>query len=208
MSLQHGYVNSGESTPQESATDKAKVHELHFMSASEADFRPKMKPDPENVTEAELHFTAYGHADSRPKIGMGGIYNTPVSETETGLGGQGLGVSQGENETRTEPASGSGTAVEPPNGSTEDGHACPSEPTDTGQSQPTPPPTTLTCETKTSSAYETRPPEEAADDDFPVWAIWTIEMPHTRKDGACPFSDCPYHKTPREKNPDSWSWLL
>jgi biotin operon repressor len=230
MPLSHGYVIPEESTPQESASDLEKVPELHFMSASEADSQPKMQLGSENATGAELHFTAYGHADLRPKMPLAGIYkNARVPETGTRIKGQidsqGVGVSQDENETRNarpredsvqhtvEPTV--QPSVEPPNGSTGDRHACPSKPTDTGQSQPTPPPTALTQEieaqkTESTSLHETRVacPPSADDDDFPIWAIWTIEMPHTRKDGACPFRDCPYHKTPREKNPDSWSWLL
>jgi len=208
MSLPHGHVNSGESTPQESATDKAKVHELHFMSAMEADLRPKMQLDPQNATEAGVAFYRLHQCGFAPENATAAVYireNTRDPAMGSPKGGQGRGrglewdVSQGMSETRPEPGSGSGT-VEPPNGSTGDIHACPPEPADPCPCQPSPPPAALTQETDGKDEFR------VTEDDFPVWAIWTIEMPNTRKGGACPFHDCPYHKPLTPKDP--WSWLL
>jgi|GEM_PF-3597686 len=218
LKTDHAYSNEGlqEMNPKEAASEQEWSVSGQFIAYGEADSRGRNSETPETGHAGREQFISYGEAaprDFSTNWSHIGIYTRDPKKRGRYKGSG--GVSQGENETRPEPVSGSGTtahvdgAVEPQNGSTEDIHARPPEPADIPSAHVGPEPT-LTQETESACPPNRRtvsdacPPENA--DDFPIWAIWTIEMPNTRKGGACPFHDCPYHKPLTPKDP--WSWLL
>ena len=174
----------------------AKMHIPHGYVISEESTPQESASDLENVPN--VHFTSATEADSPPKMHMGSenaheghVHFSAYSHADLRPKMHMAGIYNTRVPPKTEAQIGQGVGVSQGENETRP------EP-DIGSGIPA----------RTESMENTHacPPEEEADDDFPIWAIWTIEMPNTRKGGACPFHDCPYHKPLTPKDP--WSWLL